>query len=85
MSARADRIRERRASTRGVQTNWAVVGLSGHNTVLLDVGGDVHDSGERPSEWIGLEYLTAAERAVLRRGLTPGGKDRPKPVEEGSK
>ncbi len=71
----------RRIRHDGTERNWEVVGLTPENTVQLrdtDTDG-VKDSGEFPSEYWGVTYLTRAERGILRRGLTQAGYDRATP------
>lgn len=70
----------------GTQRNWTVIGLSPENTVLVNLDGTCglpaeqgRDTGEKPSTYIDIDYLTRAERAILRRGLTPAGRDRERP------
>lgn len=62
----------------GTHRNWHIVGLTPQNTVVLRVGDNTHDSGEKPSEF-GVDGLRRTERGILRRGLTPGGNDREQP------
>ncbi len=65
----------------GTERNWEVVGLTADNHVQLrdtDTDG-VRDSGESPSEYWGVTYLTKPERGILRRGLTQAGYDRATP------
>ncbi len=60
--------------------NWKIVGLTADNWVLIEQSdGVVRNSNERPSEFDGVTYLTRVERGILRRGLTPSGKDRERP------
>ena len=60
--------------------NYEVVDLSPDNTVVYKMleSGRVLDSGEKPSA-LGLDGFTRPERAILRRGLTAGGRDRARP------
>lgn len=65
----------------GTTRNWEVVGLTLTNYVLVretDTN-TVRDSCERPSEFIGVYYLTRGERGILNRGLTQAGNDRATP------
>ena len=71
----------RRITHNGTERNWQVVGLTPENFVEIrstDTG-ETRDSCERPSEFDGIDYLTRAERGILRRGLTAAGRDRTTP------
>ena len=71
----------RRITHAGASRNWEVVGLTPENFVLVrETETDtIRDSCERPSDFIGVTYLTRTERGILRRGLTQSGYDRPAP------
>lgn len=63
----------------GTRRNYRVVGLTPRNTVTTQADGKPpDDSGETPSEAM-VPWLTPREKAILRRGLTRGGKDRRRP------
>jgi hypothetical protein len=64
---------------RGTERNWKIVGLTPDNFVLVDGLGGLRNSNERPSEYLGIEYLTRVECGILRRGVTAGGRDREAP------
>lgn len=59
--------------------NWQVLGLTDENRVILQVNGERRETQERPSDFWGIAYLSRAERGILRRGVTPGGRDRATP------
>lgn len=60
--------------------NWKIHGLTDDNWVLIKQSdGVIRNSNERPSEFWGITYLNRRERGILRRGLTPAGKDRKEP------
>jgi hypothetical protein len=59
--------------------NWSIEGLTPDNRILKRVNGSVRETEERPSDFAGIEYLTRRERGILRRGLTPAGRDRERP------
>ncbi len=60
--------------------NWEVIGLTPENTVVIQVKGRTSptDTGEGPAEFL-VEYLTRAERGILRRGLTNADNNRTSP------
>lgn len=63
----------------GVERNYRIVGLTEHNTALVQIDGcPPHDSHEGPSEvWV--SWLSPREKSILRRGMTRGGRDRRRP------
>lgn len=65
----------------GTERNWEIVGLTPDNYLRMrnTETGEVCDTHERPSEYWGITYLTRVERGILRRGLTPAGRDRHSP------
>lgn len=67
----------------GCERNYRIVGLTPDNFVVMETRDEgVHRTHDRPSEYWGIEYLTRAERGILRRGLTPSGRDRERPKGE---
>lgn len=68
----------------GTRRNYRVVGLTARNTVVCesDVHGGAYDSHEPPSNFYGMPHYTPAENRILRRGITPAGRDRAAPVGE---
>lgn len=67
----------------GTHRPWEIVGLTPQNTIAVEYPDrGVVDTNEPPSAWFGLDYLTRKENAILRRGLTPSGKDRTTPKGE---
>ena len=63
------------------ERNWKIVGLTKDNFVICEVDGKVQETQERPSEYLGIEYLSRRENGILRRGVTSSGKDRKVPKE----
>lgn len=58
--------------------NYRIVDLARHEggyTVVIEQDGARRDTGTSPSAW-GAWGLTRRERGILRRGLTPSGRDR---------
>lgn len=71
----------RRIQHNSTERNWQVVGLTPENFVetrSTDTGA-VRDTGERPSAYADIGYLTRSERGILRRGLTAASRDRISP------
>ncbi len=62
-----------------VERNWTIVGLTPDNHVVKRVNGSEYATDDRPSDYWGIEYLSRAERGILRHGLTPAGNDRERP------
>jgi hypothetical protein len=59
--------------------NWEVVGLTPHNTVVIQKDdGSVVDTQEGPAQW-GTDGLSRHERGIVNRGVTASGNDKRKP------
>lgn len=70
------RVVRRMQLERPAVRNYRVCGLSPRYTVMIrHANGSISDSGERPSEW-GTWGLSRHEAAIIRSGMTRGGRDR---------